>query len=64
MSDQHTQEGQIQRAKRLREQIEGLKAGRQVETPGHEKSLREQIEERAAEGSTNPTRQRDASHEP
>ena len=65
MSDQHTQEGQIQRAKRLREQIEGLKAGRPVETPGHEKSLREQIEERAGEGSTtNPLRQRDASHEP
>ena len=64
MSDQHTQEGQIQRAKRLREQIEGLKAGRQVQTPGHEKSLREQVEERAGEERANPTRQRDASHEP
>jgi hypothetical protein len=47
MPDQHTQEGQVQRAKRLREQIEGLKSGRPVEPPGHEKSLREQIEERA-----------------
>ena len=64
MSDQHTQEGQVQRAKRLREQIEDLKAGRPVQTPGHEESLREQIEERAAEDRANPTRQRDASHEP
>jgi hypothetical protein len=50
MSDQdsqHTQEGQVQRAKRLREQIEGLKSGRPIEPPGHEKSLREQIEDRA-----------------
>ncbi len=50
MSDQdsqHTREGQVQRAKRLREQIESLKSGRTVEPPGHEKSLREQIEDRA-----------------
>jgi hypothetical protein len=47
MSDQHTQEGQVQRAKRLREQIESLKSGRSIEPPGHGQSLREQIEERA-----------------
>ncbi|HTC90087.1 MAG TPA: hypothetical protein VK686_17385 [Bryobacteraceae bacterium] len=64
MSDQHTQEGQIQRAKRLREQIEGLKAGRPVEAPGHQKSLREQIEERAGEDRAKPVRQLDASNEP
>lgn len=58
MSDQHTQEGQVQRAKRLREQIEVLKAGRPVETPGHEKSLREQIEDRASQ-----IRRQDASQE-
>jgi hypothetical protein len=45
-SQEHTQEGQIQRAKRLREQIEGLKSGR-TGPPGHPESLREQIEERA-----------------
>ena len=62
MSDQdsqHTQEGQVQRAKRLREQIEGLKSGRRIEPPGQEKSLREQIEDRA-----NQLRQQDKSQEP
>ncbi len=49
MSDQHTKEGQVQRAKRLREQIEGLKSGQRSEPPGRAKSLREQIEERADE---------------
>ncbi|MGA2879841.1 MAG: hypothetical protein ABSG13_12895 [Bryobacteraceae bacterium] len=63
MSDQHTQEGQVQRAKRLREQIESLKSGRPVETPGHEKSLREQIEDRADEDRTKQARRRDASQE-
>ena len=48
MSDPHTLEGQAQRAKRLREQIENLKSGTQPEpAPDHQKSLREQIEERA-----------------
>jgi hypothetical protein len=46
MSDQHTQEGQVERAKRLRAQIENLKSG-QPAPPGAGKSLREQIEERA-----------------
>jgi hypothetical protein len=57
-SDQHTQEGQVQRAKRLREQIEGLKSGRRDPAPGHEKSLREQVEERADQ-----VRERDESQE-
>jgi hypothetical protein len=47
---EHAREGQIQRAKRLREQIEGLKSGRRGPAPGHEKSLREQVEERANQG--------------
>ena len=46
-ADEHTREGQVQRAKRLREQIEGLKSGRHDQAAGHEKSLREQVEERA-----------------
>ncbi len=45
--DEHTREGQIQRAKRLREQIEGLKSGGSNQAPHGEKSLREQIEDRA-----------------
>jgi cell division protein FtsB len=45
-SQEHRWEGQVQRAKRLREQIEGLKSGRSA-PPGHTESLREQIEERA-----------------
>jgi len=53
-SDQHTLEGQVQRAKRLREHIEDLKAGRPIETPGHPKSLREQIDERANDSPANP----------
>jgi hypothetical protein len=48
MSDQHTREGQVQRAKRLREQIESLKSGRSIDPPpGQAKSLREQVEDRA-----------------
>jgi hypothetical protein len=47
----------------LREQIESLKSGRPVETPGHEKSLREQIEDRADEDRTKQARRRDASQE-
>jgi len=58
MSDQHTQEGQVQRAKRLREQIESLKSGRSAEPPGHGQSLREQIEDRAKQ-----VRQPDETHE-
>ena len=45
----HIQEGQIARAKRLREQIERLKGGKPDDQPSHPKSLREQIEERAPE---------------
>ena len=40
-------EDQIQKAKRLREQIERLKSGRPIKRPDHAKSLGEQIEERA-----------------
>jgi hypothetical protein len=49
MSDPHTLEGQAQRATRLREQIENLKSGKQPERPEKNKSLREQVEERASE---------------
>ncbi|HUI79632.1 MAG TPA: hypothetical protein VLY24_17020 [Bryobacteraceae bacterium] len=46
----HIQEGQIARAKRLRQQIERLKSNEPAEQPtSHPKSLREQIEERARE---------------
>jgi hypothetical protein len=53
-SDQHTLEGQVQRAKRLREHIESLKSGRPIESPGHPKSLREQIDERASKSPASP----------
>jgi hypothetical protein len=56
-SDQHTLEGQVQRAERLREHIESLKAGRPIETPGHPQSLREQIEERATKKPADPAGQ-------
>jgi hypothetical protein len=49
MSDQHTQDGQAQRAKRLREQIERLKSGSAIEQPAHIQSLREQIEDRSGQ---------------
>ena len=56
-SDQHTLEGQVQRAKRLREHIESLKAGRPIAPPGRPKSLREQVDERAANNAANPAGQ-------
>ena len=46
-SPSHTQQGQIERARRLREHIEKLKSGQPAEEPSQAKSLREQIEERA-----------------
>jgi hypothetical protein len=49
MADSHTQEGQVQRAKRLRELIEDLKSGKPAGKPDHPPSLREQIEDRAKE---------------
>ena len=50
MSDPHTQQGQDERAKRLRQQIENLKSGTPSSVdPEHKKSLREQIEERSKE---------------
>jgi len=45
----HTEQGQLERARRLREQIERLRTGATGDEPSHEKSLREQIEERVAE---------------
>jgi hypothetical protein len=63
MSDQHTQEGQVERAKRLRAQIENLKSG-QHPVPGRGKSLREQIDERAHEAPDGRTGQQDESREP
>ena len=40
-------EEQEERSKRLREQIERLKAGRSIKRPDRAKSLREQVEERS-----------------
>jgi hypothetical protein len=40
------QKDQIERSKRLREQIERLKSGRPSKRPDRPKSLREQVEER------------------
>jgi hypothetical protein len=57
-SDQHTREGQVERAKRLRAQIENLKSGQRPAPPGAGKSLREQIAERAEQ-----IRERDQSGE-
>lgn len=52
MADQptHTQQGQIERAQRLREKIERMKHGLPEPDGGPEnsKSLKEQIEERAS----------------
>jgi cell division protein FtsB len=59
MSDEHTQEGQLQRAKRLREQIENLKSGQPIPAAGHTESLREQVEERARQAQVNPAAGRD-----
>lgn len=41
------QEDQLQKADRLREQIERLKSGRPIKRPDQAKSLREQISDRA-----------------
>jgi len=49
MSDPHTLEGQVQRAKRLRQQIEKLKSGERPGPVSRPESLREQVEERAQE---------------
>jgi hypothetical protein len=62
MSDQlHAQEGQVQRAKRLREQIEGLRLGRPMEPPNHGESLREQIADRTNQLRVKKTGERDGS---
>lgn len=46
----HTEQGQIERAKRLRNHIERLKQGQpERASPQKEKSLKEQISERTAE---------------
>ena len=63
MSDQHTKEGQLQRAKRLREQIESLKSGRPIPEAGRAKSLREQIEERAHQARANQSGEHDEAQE-
>jgi len=45
----HTEQGQVERARRLREQIQRLRTGATGgNEPPREKSLREQVEERAA----------------
>jgi hypothetical protein len=41
------QEDLMERARRLREQIERMKSGRAIRRPDQSKSLREQIEERS-----------------
>jgi hypothetical protein len=44
----HEQKGQIERAQRIRQQIDRLKSGQpQDDRPDADKSLREQVEERA-----------------
>lgn len=46
----HAEQGQIERARRLRQQIERLKKSQPKDKSSeHDKSLKEQIEERAAE---------------
>jgi hypothetical protein len=47
MSDSHAREGQIERARRLRDLIEDLKSGKHSQPPGRKPSLREQIAKRA-----------------
>ncbi|HWY67788.1 MAG TPA: hypothetical protein VNX88_03935 [Terriglobales bacterium] len=51
----HTEQGQVERAKRLRDRIEGLRRGAQV--PDHapkNKSIKEQLDERAREQEQEP----------
>jgi hypothetical protein len=44
----HEQKGQVERAQRIRQQINRLKSGRsEDDRPDADKSLREQVEERA-----------------
>ena len=46
----HEQQGQDERAQRIRKQIERLKSGRtEDDRPGRPKSIREQVEERERE---------------
>jgi hypothetical protein len=46
----HEQQGQDERAQRIRKQIERLKSGRtEDDRPGKPKSIREQVEERERE---------------
>jgi len=46
----HEQQGQDERAQRIRKQIERLKSGRtKDDRPGKPKSIREQVEERERE---------------
>jgi hypothetical protein len=45
----HEQQGQDERAQRIRKQIERLKSGRADDRPDKPKSIREQVEERARE---------------
>jgi hypothetical protein len=52
----HTEQGQIERAQRLRAKIDRLKKGIPDEQPGRSESLKEQIEDRAAEVNK-PTKQ-------
>jgi len=63
MADQEksdTEKSQIDRAKRLREQIEQLKAGRSQESvPSKPKSLKEQVDERGAKEQVRKDRPRD-----
>ena len=47
MIDQEIREGQLQRAKRLREQIERLKSGHAIQSSDQTRALHEKIEEPA-----------------
>lgn len=47
MSNNEDRQEQEERSKRLRDEIERLKAGRAIHRPDRAKSLREQVQERA-----------------
>ena len=60
MPDPHTLEGQVERAKRLRQQIESLDSGAPGALPKQGRSLREQIEQRAAEARQREEKEKDS----
>ncbi|HKR94916.1 MAG TPA: hypothetical protein VJW55_06125 [Candidatus Angelobacter sp.] len=45
----HVEQGQAERARRLRERIDQLKSGTSITDPGQPKSIKQQIGERVSE---------------